>query len=230
MQDEHVLITGGTGGLGTEVTAAFVERGAHVVVPVHAPQELERFEARLGDGIARVRCVKADVSDEAAVQTFIADMPRLHAAVHLVGGFAMAPTEGFSVDDFRGQLELNVVTAFIVIKHALAAMRPHDYGRIVTVGSKSAVEPVAQQAAYAAAKAAVLALTRSVAEETRETGITANTVLPSIIDTPANRTAMGSEQAERWVKPSELAHTIAFLASDRAGHIRGAAVPTYGAV
>ena len=109
-------------------------------------------------------------------------------------------------------------------------MKENDYGRIVTVSSRAALEPAGQMAAYSASKAGVIALTRSIAEETRDSNITANTVLPSIIDTPANREAMGEKNAHNWVKPESLAEIICFLASEKAGDLRGAAVPVYGDV
>jgi NAD(P)-dependent dehydrogenase (short-subunit alcohol dehydrogenase family) len=125
---------------------------------------------------------------------------------------------------------LNLNTTFLVCKHALQKMLPQNYGRIVTIGSRGAVEPTGQLAAYCAAKAGVVALTRAIADETRGTGITANVVLPSVIDTPANRASMGDTEAAHWVKPLSLAKVICFLASEAAQDIRGAAVPVYGNV
>lgn len=107
-------------------------------------------------------------------------------------------------------------------------MLEHGYGRIVTVGSWAAVEPAGQLAAYCASKAGVVALTKAIADETKGTNITANVVLPSVIDTPANRAAMGEENANQWVKPESLAQVICFLASEAAKDVRGAAVPVYG--
>lgn len=230
MRDHHVLITGGSGGLGTAVTALFLERQAHVTVPVVDERQQEYLRRDLGDDAARVAQPRADLRDEADVQRVIDGMERVDAVVHLVGGFAMGATDGFALDDFRGQLELNVVTAFLVIKHGLRRMKERGYGRIVTVGSRAAVEPAAQMAAYSAAKAAVVALTRSVAAETTALDITANCVLPSVIDTPANRAAMGEDEAHKWVAPRRLADAIAWLASEGAGDLRGTAVRIYGRV
>ena len=107
-------------------------------------------------------------------------------------------------------------------------MLQNDYGRIVTVASRGAVQPTGQLAAYCAAKAGVVAFTQAIADETKNTNITANVVLPSIIDTPTNRQAMGEENAENWVKPESLAQVICFLASEAAKDVRGAAIPVYG--
>lgn len=234
MAQRWTLITGGSGGLGIPVTRAFVERGDTVVAPVVDDTHAERMHAALKDLVAdapdRLVTPVADMANEADVARAVEAMPRVDAAALLVGGFAMGDTAEFAIADLRTQLELNVVTAFTVIKHVLPVMRREGYGRLVTVGSRAAAQPTAGMAAYAAAKAGVLALTQAVADETRGTDITANCVLPSIIDTPANRKAMGDADADRWAKPERLAQTILHLCSAAAGDIRGAAVPTYGSV
>lgn len=228
MAERHVLVTGGSGALGRAVTRAFLASGAHVVVPVfHATERAGLLES-VGALAERLTLEPADLRDETSVEALLGSMPQLHAVAHLVGGFAMGPIEDCTVDAARGQLELNVMTAFVVMKHAVARMRRAGHGRIVTVGSRSAVDPPGEQAIYAASKAALVTLTRAVAAETRGTDITANCVLPSTIDTPANRKAMGDAHADRWVKPESLAEVVVFLASDAARDIRGAAVPVYG--
>lgn len=230
MRDRHVLVTGGSGGLGTAVTALLLARGAKLTVPVVDDRQAAYLRAALGDDAERVAQPRADLRDEADVRRVIDGMERVDAAVHLVGGFAMGATDEFAVEDLRGQLELNLVTAFLVVKHALRRMKQGGYGRIVAVGSRAAVEPAAGLAAYSAAKAGVVALIKSVAEETRTLDITANCVLPSVIDTPANRAAMGDADAAKWVTPERLAESIAFLASEAAGDLRGATLTVYGRV
>jgi NAD(P)-dependent dehydrogenase (short-subunit alcohol dehydrogenase family) len=228
MRDRHVLCTGGTGALGSKVTTALVRRGARVTVPAWSTEEAERLVSELGSFSAQVLFVKADLRDEDQVAKLVDGMPRIDALVHLVGGFMMGPTHTTTLEEFREQFELNVTISFLTIKHALRRMREADYGRIVTVASRAALEPSGATPIYSAAKAAVLGLTRAVADETKGTGITANCVLPSIIDTPANRRAMGDADAAKWVKPERLAQTIAFLASDEAGDLRGSDVRVYG--
>jgi NAD(P)-dependent dehydrogenase (short-subunit alcohol dehydrogenase family) len=230
MKDRHVLITGGSGGLGTAVTALFLARGARLTVPVVDDRQADHLRQALGDDAERVAQPRGDLRSEADVARIIDGMERVEAVVHLVGGFAMGDTDAFELDAFRQQLELNLVTAFLVIKHGLRRMKQGGYGRIVAVGSRSVEVPTARLAAYAAAKSGLVALVRSVAEETRELDVTANCVLPSIIDTPANRAAMGDAEASKWVTPARLAEAIAFLASDAAGDLRGATLPVYGRV
>ena len=229
MRDRHVLITGGTGGLGSGVTAIALRQGAILTIPYVSAHEVERLKATLTPAdLARVQFVPADLSDEASVISLIERHPRLDATIHLVGGFAMGATPDFSYADWRQQIELNLNTTFLVCKHSLGKMLKQNYGRIVTVGSRGAEQPSGQLAAYVAAKAGVVALTKAIADETKGTGVTANVVLPSVIDTPGNRAAMGDADADRWVKPESLGEVICFLASAAAKDVRGAAIPVYG--
>ncbi len=229
MRDRHVLITGGTGGLGLGVTAVALAQGANLTLPYVNPKEVDRLKATITTvDLERIRLVPADLSDEAAVISLINSHERLDATIHLVGGFSMGATPDFSYADWRAAIELNLHTTFLIGKHSLRKMLEQDYGRIVTVGSRGAEQPAGQLAAYCAAKAGVVALTKAIADETKGTGVTANVVLPSVIDTPANRAAMGEAEASQWVKPESLGEVICFLASEAARDIRGAAVPVYG--
>ncbi len=228
MQGRNVLVTGGGGGLGLDVTAACVEAGAKVTATVYRGSEPQALADRLGDRIDDVKLVPADLRDPEAVAGVVAAMPGVDALVHLAGGFSMGDTASFGVDEYRNLVDINLTTTFLAVRAVLGPMRDAGYGRIVTVSSRSAVEPSGQLAAYAATKAAVLAFTRAVADEHRDANITANTVLPSIIDTPANRAAMGETDAHRWVTPTNLARSIVFLASEAAGDLRGSAVRVYG--
>jgi NAD(P)-dependent dehydrogenase (short-subunit alcohol dehydrogenase family) len=227
VRGKTVLIAGGTGGLGVAVTQAALAQGAIVTVTYLVDAELEPVRAAAGAGAA-VTFVKADVGSEAAVQTLIAGLPRVDALIQLVGGFAMSPTAETTLADFQSQLDINLITTFLLCKHVLPKMQLQDYGRIVTIGSRTAVAPSGQTAAYAASKAGVIALTQAIADETRGTGVTANCVLPSVIDTPANRRAMPAADQTRWVKPASLAGVILFLAAEAARDQRGAVIPVYG--
>lgn len=229
MQGHQVLITGGTGGLGVGVVQEALRRGAQLTLPYRQPQDVERLKATLSPSATdQIHFYQADLTDEASVINLVGSMAGLDALIHLVGGFAMGPTAECSYADWKGMMELNLHTAFLVCKHSLKKMQAQNYGRIVTVGSRGAVEPVGQLAAYSASKAGVVALTKAIADEMKGTNITANVVLPGVIDTPANRQAMGEENAGQWVSPDSLAQVICFLASPAAGDVRGAAVPVYG--
>lgn len=232
MRGNHVIITGGAGGLGLGVTPTVLAQGATaVLIPYTNPQDVERLKGRLNPAdTARITFLPMDLTQESAVEAMVNRMDRVDVLIHLVGGFSMGHTQDYSLDQWHHDFRLNLDTTFLVCKHSLRRMMENQYGRIVTVGSRGAVQPGAQLAAYSASKAGVVALTQAIAEETKGTNITANVVLPSIIDTPANRAAMGSEQADRWVKPESLAQVICFLASEAAQDIRGAAVPVYGSI
>ena len=229
MQNKHVIITGGTGGLGWAVTQLALKRGARITIPYHSPDQAERLKQSLNNKDSdRINFVFADLRDEQKVSEIFEPHERVDGLIHLVGGFSMGPTTDYSLEDWQQQISLNMTSTFLVCKFALRKMQKTGYGRIVTVASRAALEPDRLLAAYSATKAGVLALTRSIAVETKGTGITANTVLPSVIDTPANRKSMGEKEAHKWVKPASLAEVICFLASEAAADIRGAAIPVYG--
>jgi NAD(P)-dependent dehydrogenase (short-subunit alcohol dehydrogenase family) len=176
----------------------------------------------------QIRFEKADLMNETDVQNLVNNMPRIDVLIHLVGGFAMGDTARFSLRDWEWQIALNLTTTFLVCKHCIPRMQKHNYGRIITVGSRAALEPVGKMGAYVAAKSAVLAFTQSLADELKETGITANSVVPGTIDTQANRKAMGTSDINKWVKPEAIAELICYLASEQAADISGAAIPIYG--
>lgn len=229
MKGQTVLLTGGTGGLGMGVTPKLIAQGANVTIPYRNTAEVDRLKQQMSpQDFSKIQFVLLDLLDESAVRQLIQDMGRVDVLIHLVGGFSMGATHEYDYGDWRKDLDLNLNTTFLACKYSLAQMRQQAYGRIVTVGSRGAVEPGAQLAAYCAAKAAVVALTQSIAAETQNTGITANCVLPSVIDTPSNRATMGDDNADSWVKPSSLADVICFLASEAARDVRGAAIPVYG--
>ncbi len=230
MQGRHVLLTGGTGGLGSGVVPEVLKRGvASLTLPYRSDKDVERLKEQLSsDDVDQIRFVATDLTDESAVRSLVEGMERVDVLIHLVGGFSMGATHEYSYDQWKKDFELNLNTTFLLCKHALAAMLKHGYGRIVTTGSRGAQHPGGNLAAYCASKAGVVALTQAIADETKGTGITANVVLPSIIDTSTNRATIGSDNSDQWVTPTSLAQTICFLASEAAKDVRGAAVPVYG--
>lgn len=230
MHEREVLITGAGGGLGVEVTAAALEAGARVTAITRGGDEAALSGRIQGEAGTRLMMVPGDVTDLDRVEAVISGMPRVDVLLHLVGGFGMGPTHTFDPAEYERLVALNLTSTFNVVRTVLGRMLETGYGRIVTIASRNALEPGPQTAVYGATKAAVLAFTRSVAEETRDLDITANAVLPSIIDTPANRSAMGTEDVERWVSPASLAKTIVDLGREAAGDLRGTAVQVYGRV
>ncbi len=228
-RDQHVVVTGGTGALGSAVVGALVEAGAVCHVPYVVAAEAERFTLRKH---AQVKLTEVtNLADEAAVARLYDSVPRLWASIHLVGGFAMAPVAETKRADLMQQIEMNFVTAFLCCRAAVNAIaRASGPGRIVNVAARPALEwrAGAGMAAYAASKAAVAALTVALAEEVVKQGILVNAVAPAIMDTPANRKAMPKADHSAWPKVEEVAATILFLASSDNKVTRGAVVPVYG--
>lgn len=223
------LITGGTGGLGAAVTRAFVDAGWRVVVPVFDAAERERVPAH-----ERLVLEPADLFDEsscAAVTDVAAgarDAP-LRAVVNLVGGYAAAGrVHEAPVADFEAQLRLNLRPTYLVCHHAIGHLQAAGGGAIVCVSSRAALEPFAGAAGYIVGKAAVLAFVDVLATEYRDDGIRANAILPSVIDTPANRKSMPNADHAKWVAPEQIANVVRFLCEDGAGVVSGAHVPVYG--
>lgn len=200
----HILVTGGTGGLGPAVVSAFVARGAVVHVPA---------TGAVATGAQALPAV--DVTDERAVVALFASLPPLWASIHLVGGFTYQSVVETSFADVQRQLTINFASAFLCTREAVKTMRAAGQGgRIVNIGSRSVdADPPAMMSAYSAAKAAVMAMSRAVAAETRKDGILVNVVAPTIFDTAANRAMLPDAPHDRWQKPAQIAEAIVWLAS-----------------
>ena len=233
-QDKIVLVAGGTGGLGREVTMAFLEAGASVVVTYRNAEEFaavvasaERIGARPPVGEA------VDVTDAAAVEKFVAGVAAKHGQldvlVNTVGGYAGGKNL-WEVDPhtYDQMLQLNLKAGFVLARAVVPVMIRQNRGWIVNIASKAAVDHAAGGALYAASKAGALSLFDSLAAEVKPYNINVNSVLPSIIDTAANRKAMPEADFSKWPKPEEIASVIVFLCSEEARVIHGAAIPVYG--
>jgi NAD(P)-dependent dehydrogenase (short-subunit alcohol dehydrogenase family) len=228
-RDRHVVVTGGTGALGSAVVGTLVEAGATCHVPYVVAAEAEHFAWANHSKVKLLAGV--DLTDEAAVARLYDGAPALWASIHLAGGFAMSPVGETTKAALMKQLDLNLVTAFLSCRAAVNAMtRTGTGGRIVNVAARPALEwrTGAGMVAYAASKAAVAALTAALAEEVVKAGILVNAVAPSIMDTPANRAAMPQADYAAWPKVAEVAATILFLASPDNKVTRGGVVPVYG--
>jgi NAD(P)-dependent dehydrogenase (short-subunit alcohol dehydrogenase family) len=223
------LITGGTGGLGAAVTRAFLDGGWRVVVPVYDEAERERVPAH-----ERLVLEPADLLDPDSVQTVAAmaagdEAAPLRAVVNLVGGFAAGErVHATPVEDFEAQLRLNLRPTYLVCQATLEHLQAAGGGAIVCVSSRVALRPFAGAAGYVVGKAAVLAFVDALAEEYRRDDIRVNAILPSVIDTPANRRSMPDADHSRWVPPEQIAAVVRFLCEEGSEAISGAHVPVYG--
>ena len=228
MQDfsnRHVVITGGTGALGSAVVDALLRAGATCHVPVRGTSHPAAKSPRVS------YVTLADLAEESSVAQFYAGLPDLWASIHIAGGFASAPIEKTDKALLESQLDTNLVSAFVCSRAAVAKMRgAGGGGRIVNVTARQALEPRlgAGSIAYTVSKAAVAALTVALGQELAHEGILVNAVAPSIMDTPANRAAMPRSDAAAWPKLEEVAGTILFLASPANAVTRSAVVPVYG--
>jgi NAD(P)-dependent dehydrogenase (short-subunit alcohol dehydrogenase family) len=223
MKGRHVVITGATGALGAGVVAELLARGATCHVPMleaKLPAHLEVPNVVAAPGVS--------LDDESQVAAFYQGVPKVWASIHLVGGFAMSPITATSLADFDKQWRMNAGTCFLCCREAVRAMKKTGGGRIVNVAARVAVSPASGMVAYSASKAAVASITQSLAAEVLADNILVNAVLPSIIDTPANRKSMPSADHAKWPKPAEIAAAIAFLASPDNALTSGTLVPVYG--
>jgi NAD(P)-dependent dehydrogenase (short-subunit alcohol dehydrogenase family) len=231
--EKVVLVAGGTGGLGRAVSLAFLEQGATVVVTFRKMEELDALNVAAGVSAARLAGFGVDVTDEAAVgqlvDKILAQHSRLDVLVNAIGAYA-GGTKLWELEGkvFDQMLALNLRSGYALLHAAVPAMLKQGRGAIVNVASKAAVDHAAGAAAYAASKSAAVALLDSMAADLKGSGIRVNTILPSVIDTEANRKNMPAADFSKWPKPEEIARVILFLCSDDAKVIHGAAIPVYG--
>jgi NAD(P)-dependent dehydrogenase (short-subunit alcohol dehydrogenase family) len=222
LSGRRIMVLGATGGLGRSVTERLRADGASVVAAdARIPGEVDRQD--------QVEYLAVDALDEASVSAAFATVPPPAAVINLIGGYT--PPHTLSMLDIgvlRMQLELNLVTAAIVTKYAMPVLAARDGGPIVHVSSRVATQKGDNGFAYSVSKLGVVRLVEAAAEEGREDGVRVNCIMPSIIDTPANRAAMPDAKHHRWPKPREIAAVLSFLVSDDAALISGAAIPVYG--
>jgi NAD(P)-dependent dehydrogenase (short-subunit alcohol dehydrogenase family) len=223
--DSSVVITGGTGGLGSAVTQTLLAAGWRVVVPYNDERELSRVEAH-----ERLELIEADLFDPAAAGAVIARAGSgLRALVNLVGGYeAAGRVHETPIEDFERQFRLNLRSTYLMCHAALPPMLEAGAGSIVCVSTRAVLRPFAGAAGYISSKAAVLAFVDALAAEYTVDGIRSNAILPSVIDTPANRASQPDADFSRWVEPVEIARVIGFLCSEDSAPTSGAHIPVYG--
>lgn len=224
-----ILVTGGTGALGRAVVTRFARDGATVHVPWVVEPEMREVEKEFASASREIRLHRCDVTSEAEVQTLVRDIEAagqgIDVVANLVGGFAYASLEQTDVATWDRMMRLNVTTAFLCSRAAVPGMKARRWGRIIMVSSAPAVNRGgANLSAYSASKAAVLNFSESLAKELGAWNITVNAIVPTVIDTPANRKSNPAADTSTWLKPEEIADVIAFLASESAGIVSGTAV------
>ena len=238
-----MLVAGGTGGLGRAVSLAFLSAGARVAVTYRREAELDTLRSAGGESADRLEGHEVDVTDETAVERLIdavvARHGRLDALVNAVGGWAGGAKmwesgRGSGSGSVSGSQELdrmlalNLKSGWVLSRAAARTMVRQGRGAIVNVASRAGAEPTPGAAAYAASKAAAIAMIDSLAADLKGTGVRANSILPSVIDTETNRAAMPGADFAKWPKPEEIARVILFLCGGDAAVIHGAAIPVYG--
>ena len=222
MRDRVVLITGAKGGLGSFVTQRFLSAGAKVIGSSRSISQ-EDFPQPNFTPLPVDFTKPAAVRD--AIESIISRLGRLDVLVHVLGGFAGGQTVADTDDStWERMRDLNLTSALYVFRAAIPHLRESGSGRIVAIGSLTAVEPHPRLGAYVTFKAALTMLVRTVALENKDAGLSANVVLPGTMDTPANRKSMPSADYSKWVQPENVADLVLWLADERAGHITGSTI------
>ena len=223
---KKILVAGGTGGLGRAVSLAFLEAGATVNVTYRSPEEFDALKSSAGDHVAHLKGQDVDVLDEQALQAYVATLGRVDALINAVGGYsAGAPLWEMDAQALDKMLALNLKTGYLLARTVVPVMLKQGHGAMVNVAATAAFNHMASAAEYVASKAAAVAMFNSLAADLKGSGVRANSILPSIIDTAANRQAMPDADHAKWPKPEEIARVILFLCSDDAKLVHGAAIP-----
>jgi NAD(P)-dependent dehydrogenase (short-subunit alcohol dehydrogenase family) len=228
-----IVITGGTGGLGTALATRLLDSDCRIAVTYLMPDEASSFEDRFGQDDSRIMLRRVDATDAEAISAFVGEVKAnfgpFHGLAALVGGWA-GGRDVESTDDVRLErmLDLNLRSAFNAVRASIPLLCEAEFGRIVLVGSRDAIEAPPGQAAFNMAKAGVMALGRTVARELEPTNVTATVLLPTVIDTPATRAALPYADYVDWPTPDEISAVAAYLLSEEAGVMNGAMVPVYG--
>lgn len=225
MPGKIALVTGANGGLGTHVTKALLDAGFAVVGL--APR-IQQSDFNHPNFIALAASLDSLDAAKKAVNSVIA-RGRIDVLAHLVGGFTGGQTVATTDDStWQRMFDANLNSAFHILRAVIPAMRKGGGGRIIAIGSRQAEEPAPTIGAYSASKAALVSLMKTVALENKDTGITANVILPGTMHTPANRKDMPGADVSTWVQPASVASLIVWLASDAGKDVTGAAIPVYG--
>jgi NAD(P)-dependent dehydrogenase (short-subunit alcohol dehydrogenase family) len=227
LADRIAIVTGGAGALGAAVTGRLLGDGATVCVPLEHARDGDRLRAGVPGGTGeRLMTHVVDVRDLDAMTAFVDAVAQRHRRIDilvtLVGGFAGGALLETDRATWDQMLAVNLTSTFVATRAVAPHMVKAGRGRIVTIASRAVVPPTGGFIAYTTAKAGVLAFTEALAHEMRGHGVTVNTVLPSTMDTPANRAAMPDSDRKGWVPVESVADVIAFLVRDESAHVTGA--------
>jgi NAD(P)-dependent dehydrogenase (short-subunit alcohol dehydrogenase family) len=235
LKNRVAVITGGTGALGRAVSERFLDEGARVAVPWIVEAEVPLFNDRMGNRFAssNISLSKVDVGDEQQIAKFVDEtvrkMSRIDILVNLVGGFWGGKTiADTTIAEWQAMFDLNLKPTFLCCRAIVPVMQRSKFGRIVSVSSRTGLLGAGEYAAYAIAKGTIKTFTASLAEEVLNDNVLVNAIAPSTIDTEANRKAMPNAKHENWVKPEDIAKTIAYLCSEQNQVTSGTVVPVYG--
>lgn len=233
VMSKTLVITGGTGGLGTALVRRLVDQDYRLAISYLLPDEAQRFETEFDADHANIMLVRVDATNAEAINSFFKEVTdkwgNIQGLCSLVGGWA-GGRDVEETDDvrFERMIDLNLRSAFYSVRAALPHLKANDWGRIVLVGSKGAVDNPPSQAAFNIAKAGVVALGQTVAQELDGTGVTANVLMPSVIDTAATRESLPYADYVNWPTPDEIAAVAEFLLTEDSGVMNGALIPVYG--
>jgi NAD(P)-dependent dehydrogenase (short-subunit alcohol dehydrogenase family) len=235
LRDRVVLIGGATSPLGSAVAQEFAKTEAQLALTSTSQERVETLAYQLGLPSERIFAAAFDATDPASVDDLVSAVVErfggLHVLLNTIGGWGGGKTvDETPVDQWDKILARNLRSAFLLSRAVLPHMLDAGWGRVIHTSSKTAVNPRRKNAAYAVAKMGLITLTEVIAAEIKGTGVTANVVLPSIIDTPDNRRMMSGADTSKWVPPQHVTAAMRFLCSDAAASINGDRIPIYGAV
>lgn len=232
LEGKTAIITGGSGGLGQSVVKLFLEQGSNVVCTYYREVELNRLTPFMDQHQKRIVIVKGNVTKEKPIIKIVNNITKrfksIDILINIVGGFKMGDMIETHIEDFERMVNINLKSTFVCCKSVIPQMIAQKHGKIINVAARPALNGAAGVSAYAASKAGVLNLTKSLAQEVLKHNINVNAIVPGTIDTEVNRQAMPKAKHKNWVKPHEIARVMLFLASEGSDPISGAAIPVYG--
>jgi len=233
--EKIVLVTGGTGALGQSISFDFLKSGANVIITYVNDNERKSMESKLGNFMKKVMLIKVNLMIEEEVQKLVSNIinanNRIDILINTIGGYhAGQQVTQISEKEWDLMMNLNLKTAFLISKHIVKEMEKQGHGKVIHVAARSGLKGSGNDAAYVVSKSGILRLVESLSEEVKNNGINVNCILPSIIDSDANRQSMPNEDFSKWVTPSEISKVMLFLASEESNSINGANIPVYGIV